>query len=94
VIDTVLHKQKAVKAISEAMKAYRGGEYVAPPPQVISSADYGKLTRGQIDQGVVAFLQACNMAAGSTVDYDLYKLLQAYLGDQVKRDGINGIMGV
>jgi hypothetical protein len=52
------------------------------------------LSEDLINQGVVAFLAATQLDAGSTSAYNLYRLLQAYLLDDQKRLTMNGYIGV
>jgi hypothetical protein len=85
-------KQASIDAINDALKSFRGPSYVEPPKQVVASDRYKKLSRHQIDQGVIAFVHACNLSGGSIVDMDLYKLVRAYLWDQQGRKEINALV--
>ncbi|AIY39907.1 hypothetical protein LT85_0747 [Collimonas arenae] len=85
-------KQKSVAVINAALKLYRGPAYVSPPKKVVGYADYQKLTRHQIDQGVISLVHACNLSGGSVEDMDLYKLVRTYLWHREARAEINAVV--
>ncbi len=57
--------------------------------QKIYGCQYHTLSIEQINSGVIAFLKANNMDAGSTGEFDFYQLLQAYIKHEEKRRQIN-----
>ena len=61
-------------------------------PQRIFASQYHTLTVEQINTGVIAFLQANNMDAGSSNGFDFYRLLQEYIKNEEKRKQINQIV--
>lgn len=63
--------------------------FVEPPRHELHSGACHKLTRQQIDNGVRAFVLACNLSGGSVGTLQLYELLNLYLGDPTARDAIN-----
>ena len=86
-------KQRSVDGINKALEEYRGPAYVEPPKKVVTSDNYTKkLSRHQIDQGVIAFVHACNLSGGSVGDMDLYKLLRIYLWNEEARSTINDVV--
>jgi len=90
-MDSKILKKSSVAIINDAMKLYRGPSYVKPPTKVVDG-DYRRLTREQCDQGVVAFVHACNLAGGSGMDVDLYKVVRNYLWHPEARAEINTIV--
>ncbi|WP_426189610.1 hypothetical protein [Massilia sp. DWR3-1-1] len=60
-----INKKSAREIIADAMKILQGKSYVMQPKKVISFGNYSDLSRGQIDQGVVAFVVHCNLSGGS-----------------------------
>lgn len=87
-----LNKKTAREIIADAMKIFRGASYVKQPTKLITSGNYGDLSRGQIDQGVVAFLVHCNLSGGSVGFMDLYKLIRTYLWNPQARTEINVVV--
>lgn len=79
-------------AIHSAMKKFRADLYVEQPTERICFNEYKKLSRLQIDQGVVALVLECNLSGGSVGDVDLYKLLRCYLHSEDARAEINAIV--
>ncbi|MCI2811234.1 hypothetical protein [Eoetvoesiella caeni] len=79
-------------AINLALKNYLGEAYVEPARKTIKSGDYRKIGRLQIDQGVIALVQACKLSGGSVADMDLYKLVRIYLWDKDARAAMNRIV--
>lgn len=87
-----LLKQASIDKINAALKAFRGPSYVEPPKQVVTFTNYRQLDRLQIDQGVIAFVLACNLSGGSMGDMDLYKLIRTYLWSDAARAEINDVV--
>jgi hypothetical protein len=90
--DDQLSKRCSVTAINKALEGYRGPGYVDPPKKVVKFDKYKKLSRHQVDQGVIALVHACNLSGGSVLDMDLYKLVRTYLWSQEARDAINNVV--
>lgn len=88
-----LNKKAAREIIADAMKLFRGASYVKQPKNVISSGNYGNLSREQIVQGIVAFVVHCNLSGGSVGAMNLYKLIEAYLWDAQAQAEINAVVG-
>jgi len=86
------NKLDAQHAIHSAMKRFQPGSYVKQPTDRVCFNEYDKLTRTQIDQGVVALVLECNLSGGSVGDMDLYKLARCYLQNQNARTEINAII--
>lgn len=91
-MDTRQEKQRSIDAINCAIREFRQDSYIEPPTDAVSYGEYKKLTRLQIDQGVIAFVHACNLRSGSVVDVDLYKLLRCYLQSEEARHQMNFII--
>lgn len=91
-MNATLLKLNAQTAINQALKKYLGKSYVEPPAKKIYSDEYNKLSRLQIDQGVIALVHSCNLSGGSIGDVDLYKLVRTYLFDQEARAKINAVV--
>jgi hypothetical protein len=85
-------KRKTRTAIAVAMKEFCGGSYVAQSEDRIPSETPDKLSRLQIDQGVVALVLECNLTGGSVGDVDLYKLVRTYLHNLTARNEINAVV--
>jgi len=62
--------------------------------QFLVPSQYHTLTVKQINTGVVAFLQANDMDAGSASGFDFYRLLQEYIKNEEKRKEINRIVNL
>lgn len=77
--------------INKALKLFRPS-YVKQHVDVVDHASYKKLSRDQIDQGVIAFVLECNLSGGSIMDMDLYKLLRTYLWNPDARAEINAVV--
>ncbi len=81
------------RKINEAIKDYQCDCYVEPPNSDINSSNYHKkLNRIQVNQAVIAMILHLNLAGGSAGDFDLYKLLQAYMLDLDKRNQLNEVL--
>lgn len=91
-MNSKLLKKSSMAIINDALKLYCGPSYVKPPTKVVDG-DYRRLTREQCDQGVVALVHACNLAGGSGMDVDLYKLMRNYLWHPEARVAINAVVG-
>jgi hypothetical protein len=85
-------KIKTQEAIQSAMREFNGGEDCAAPKNIIDSANYHKLDRRQIDQGVIALLLQLNLSGGSVGNVDLYRLIRTYLWDESARVEMNKIV--
>ncbi|MES2025264.1 MAG: hypothetical protein V4448_06890 [Pseudomonadota bacterium] len=85
-------KKISVADINAALTLYRGHSYVNPPTQVVDYENYENLTREQCDQGVIAFVHACNLSGGSVMDMDLYKLVRNYLRHPGARIELNAVV--
>jgi hypothetical protein len=85
-------KTKTQQTIQAAMREFREGGVFDPPNEVIDSAHYNKLTRLQIDQGVIAMVLQLNLSGGSVGEVDLYRLIRSYLWDEETRVEINKIV--
>lgn len=77
--------------INKALKLFRPS-YVEQHVDVVDHASYKKLSRDQIDQGVIALVFECNLSGGSVMDMDLYKLLRTYLWSPEARAEINAVV--
>ena len=77
--------------INKALKLFRPS-YVKHHVDVVNHASYKKLSRDQIDQGVIALVFECNLSGGSIMDIDLYKLLRTYLWNPEARSEINAVV--
>lgn len=86
-------KAQARSLIAQGMKLFREESYVKQPKKVISSGNYGDLTREQIIQGVVTFVVHCNLSGGSVGTMNLYKLLESYFRDDAARTEMNAVVG-
>ncbi len=84
--------RKAQLQIQDAMREFSGGGRNEPPTQTVSYGNYKKLSRHQIDQGVIALVLQLNLSGGSICDMDLYKLVRTYLWDEEARANINEIV--
>jgi hypothetical protein len=93
VTENQMKKAQAASLMAQALKSFRGESYVEQPKTVISSENYGALSRHQIDQGVVALVVHSNLSGGSVGDMDLYKLVRTYLLDPRARSEINAVVG-
>lgn len=91
-MDTRQEKQKFINAICCALREFRQESYIEPPKDAVSYGEYKKLTRLQIDQGVIAFVNACNLRSGSVGDVDLYKLIRCYLQSEEARHQMNFVV--
>ena len=89
-----LNKKSARAMISDAMKIFRGPEsYVKQHKERVFSDGYDKLSRHQIDQGVIALVLECNLSGGSVSGgVDLYKLVRTYLWDPQARSEMNAVV--
>jgi hypothetical protein len=87
-----LQKLACIDNINAALKVLPGHSYVEPPKQLITLFKYKQLDRLQIDQGVIAFVLACNLSGGSMGDMDMYKLSRAYLWNENARAEINAVV--
>lgn len=86
-------KKTAQAIISDALKIFRGsGWFVKQNKKSVCSDSYDKLSREQLDQGVVALVLECNLSGGSVIDMDLYKLIRTYLWSPEARTEINGVV--
>jgi len=85
-------KKRSISAINKALEDYQGSAYVEPPKKIVTSGNYKKLSRHQIDQGVIAFVHACNLSGGSVGDLDFYKLARCYLWNEEARSKINDVV--
>ena|SRR5665647_832904 len=59
----------------------------------IGSGELSELSISEINHGAVILTDFFNMTGGSIGEVDLYKLLQAYFLDSVKRKEFNRILG-
>jgi hypothetical protein len=48
----------------------------------------------KIHQAVAKMVDVLGLAAGSTEDFDLYKVVEAYFTDLEKREAINKLLGL
>jgi hypothetical protein len=86
------NKLEAQASIHNAMKKFRADSYVKQPTDRVGLNEYDKLSRLQIDQGVVALVLECNLSGGSVGDIDLYTLIRNYLWHPEARTEINAIV--
>jgi hypothetical protein len=91
--DNQMKKAQAQSLIAQALKFFRGASYVKQSKKVISSGNYGDLSREQIDQGVVAFVVHCNLSGGSVGAMNLYKLIGTYLLNPLAQSDLNAVVG-
>ena len=77
--------------INKAIKLFRPS-YVKQHVDVVDHVSYKKLSRDQIDQGVIAFVLECNLSGGSVMEMDLYKLHRTYLWSPEARAEINAVV--
>jgi hypothetical protein len=68
-----------------------GGSSLKKIPHPLSSDKVEYISVNDINQAVVAFTDVLNIASGSAGNYDLYKLLQAYLTVPESRGKFNTI---
>jgi hypothetical protein len=79
-------------AIHREMEKFVAGSYVQQSEDRIYSDGYDKLSRQQIDQGVIALVLECNLSGGSVSDVDLYKLVRNYLWYPEARNEMNAVV--
>ena len=84
-------KNIAKAKINKALRLFRPS-YVEQHVDGVDHASYKKLSRDQIDQGVIALVFECNLSGGSIMDMDLYKLLRTYLWSPEARAEINAVV--
>ncbi len=74
------------------MAEYTEGE-VTLAGQEYDSGNMHTLSQREINDGVIAFLLQCNIAAGSAGDIDLYGLIATYLRNPAIRRKLNQVVG-
>lgn len=84
-------KNIAKAEINKALRLFRPS-YVEQYVDGVDHASYKKLSRDQIDQGVIALVFECNLSGGSVMDMDLYKLFRTYLWSPEARAEINAVV--
>lgn len=84
-------KNIAKAEINKALRLFRPS-YVEQHVDGVDHASYKKLSRDQIDQGVIALVLECNLSGGSVMDMDLYKLFRTYLWSPEARAEINAVV--
>ena len=78
--------------MNSALNEYMEGTFIEPPAERVGFDEYHRLSRFQIDQGVVALVHVCNLTGGSVGDVNIYKLMRVYLLDADARAAINAIV--
>ena len=61
---------------------------------LIHSNELHLIDRTKIHQAVEQMVDTLGLAAGSTADFNLYKVVEDYFTDLEKRDKINHLLGI
>ncbi len=86
-------REGAREMIVKALETLSPGDPVLYNKEACGGSEYHlRLTRQQIDSGVVAFITLNTMSAGSQGDFDLYRLLHKYILEPNIREKINAII--
>lgn len=59
---------------------------------LIHSNEYHLISQPDIHRAVKALVEKLNLAAGSTTDFDLYKVVETYFTDLEAREKINKLL--
>ncbi len=61
---------------------------------LIHGNEFHLINRNEIHKAVSKLVEALNLAAGSTEDFDIYKVVETYFLDLDKRKEINHLLGI
>ena len=62
--------------------------------QLIHANEFHMLQQEEIHKATGKLVEALNLAAGSTEDFDIYKVVETYFIDLEKRKAINELLGL
>ncbi len=62
--------------------------------QLIHSNEIHLVDKAEIHNAAKKMVEALNLAAGSTGDFDIYKVVETYFTDLDKRREINALIGL
>lgn len=89
-------KRNLAQAQQEILAALRlawPSFYEDPPKKELNSMQCAQMSTRQIDNGVRAFMLACNLAGASAGNFfNLYELMQVYIRDLDAREAMNEVI--